>query len=144
MEKGEAGYPPKSPMGKGIIYASDQRETLGVFLKDGRILDITSNASERDLRKIVVGRKNWLFFGGEQGRKVNPSLMTIVNTCKEVGVNPLLYLTDVMRQIQFTKASEVETLIPRMWKESEAAKRRIGEERERMQRVMIQMEFEGK
>ena len=56
----------------------------------------------------------------------------------------MLYLRDVMRQIQFTKASEVETLIPRMWKESEAAKRRIQEERERMQRVMMQMEFEGK
>ena len=70
-------------------------------MEDGRILDITDNASERDLRKIMVGRKNWLFFGGEQGRKVNPYLMTIVNICKEVGGHPLLYLRDVMRQMEF-------------------------------------------
>ena len=52
-------------------------------------------------------------------------------------VNPLLYLPDVMRQIQFPKSSVVETMIPRMWEGSEKAKRRTLEEWERMQRVMM-------
>ena len=56
---------------------------------------------------------------------MNFYLMTIVNTCKEVEVNPLFYLTDVMGQIQVSKVSEVETLLPRMWKERGASNRYV-------------------
>jgi hypothetical protein len=106
---------PKSPLMKAISYALNQWAKLTVFLEDGRIRDITNNGAERALRSIVVGRKNWLFFGDEEGARLGPILMSLVQSCKELGINPLLYLVDVLKAISTTPADRVAELTPRGW-----------------------------
>jgi len=65
-------HPPKSPLGVAIGYTLGQWAELGVFLDDARV-PLDNNASERSLRRIALGRKNYLFvrrrrFGQEPHR----------------------------------------------------------------------------
>jgi hypothetical protein len=58
------GLLPKSPLMKAIRYASNNWKALNVYTTDGR-LTIDNNMSERTVRMIAIGRKNWLFIGSE-------------------------------------------------------------------------------
>ncbi len=107
----------KSLFMKAITYTNNQWEPLTRFLDDGRITDITNNASERGLRGPVVGRKNWLFFGNEEGARRSAILLSLVQTCRELGINAKLYIADVLRRLSTTQSSEIETLLPSRWNE---------------------------
>ena len=56
------GVLPRSPMGQAITYALNQWPALCIYISDGR-LSIDNNAAERALRRVAVGRKNWLWAG---------------------------------------------------------------------------------
>lgn len=64
----------------------------------------------------MIGQKNWTFFGSEDGAKAGVIMMSLVQSCREHGVNPLLYLRDVLHLISVVPASQVGTLTPRGWK----------------------------
>lgn len=55
-------HPPKSPISTAIRYALNQWRELGRFLDDARV-PLDNNASERSLRRVALGRKNYLFVG---------------------------------------------------------------------------------
>ncbi|MFZ6186202.1 IS66 family transposase, partial [Nannocystis pusilla] len=57
-----------TPLAKALGYARNQRSALQRFLSDGR-LPLENNISERNLRREVIGRKNWLFLGSEEGAR---------------------------------------------------------------------------
>ena len=59
-------------------------------------------------------QKPW--FGSGDGARRSAVLMSLVQSCRELGVNPLLYLRDVLRAVSTTPASEVQRLTPRGWK----------------------------
>jgi transposase len=103
----------KSPMAQAIDYALNQWEALCRYGEDGR-LSIDNNASERSLRAVAVGRKNWLFFGNENGGRAAAILYSLVSTCKEIGIDPRSYLRDVLLRI--ARERDVTTLTPRGWK----------------------------
>ncbi len=62
-------HPPKSPMGKAITYALNNWTELTRFVDDER-LPLDNNKSERALRIIAIGRKNYLFAGAIQQQKI--------------------------------------------------------------------------
>jgi hypothetical protein len=53
---------------------------------------LTNNRVERELRKLVLGRRNWLFTWEDLGGERTASILTIVATCVSYGVNPRAYL----------------------------------------------------
>ena len=65
---------PKSPMGAAITYALNQWEALLVYATDGD-LDIDNNVAERALRRVAVGRRNWLFCGSDNGGRTAAILL---------------------------------------------------------------------
>lgn len=106
---------PKGPLMEGIRYGLNQWSTLERFLTDGRIREISNNGCERALRAVVLGRKNWLFFGSEEGTEASLILMSLVQSCREHGISPLLYLRDVLHAVSVTPASRVADLTPLGW-----------------------------
>lgn len=54
---------PKSPIGKAFRYSMDRWDQLSAYLYDG-ILEI-DNLIENAIRKLVLGRKNYLFVGSD-------------------------------------------------------------------------------
>ncbi len=85
--------PPKSPLGVALTYAKNQRKALSEFLRDPK-LPLDNNASERALRIIAVGRKNFLFVGHEEGGHNLAILQTLCSTCLLHGINPYEYIRD--------------------------------------------------
>jgi transposase len=82
---------PKGLLGVAITYCTNQWGKLNVFLKDGR-LEIDNNSSERSIKSVVIGRKNFLFSNTPRGAKASAIMYSIVETAKANGLNPHLYL----------------------------------------------------
>lgn len=111
----QAQYPPKSPMGQAISYAINNWSELTRFLDDERIPP-DNNRSERALRVVALGRKNYLFVGDEDAGKNIAGLYSLVATCEANGVDPLAYLTDVLGRLATHPASRIDELLPQNWK----------------------------
>ncbi len=105
---------PKSPLGKAIEYAFGQWQWLETYLHDGRV-EIDNNSCERAMRKVAVGRKNWLFAGSEQGGRNAATLYSVIETCARLGINPHQYLTDVLVRVGTHLQSRIAELTPRGW-----------------------------
>ncbi|QSQ08855.1 hypothetical protein H0A61_01200 [Koleobacter methoxysyntrophicus] len=82
---------PKSAFGKAIQYCLNQWDKLKAFMLDGR-LELDNNRSERSIKPFVIGRKNWLFSNTPRGATSSATIYSIVETAKENGLNPLMYL----------------------------------------------------
>lgn len=107
-------HPPKSPLGVAIRYTLGQWGELGVFLDDARV-PLDNNASERSLRRIALGRKNYLFVGDVASGKSLAGLYSLVATCESRGINPFDYLADVLARVQDHPAKAIDELLPGAW-----------------------------
>jgi len=109
------GVLPKSPMGQAITYALNQYNALCVYVSDGD-LAIDNNAGENALRRIGLGRKNWLFCGSDAGGRTAAILYSLIATCERHKVNPFDYLRDVLARIAGQPISQLAELLPDRWK----------------------------
>lgn len=108
------GVLPKSPVGQAITYALNQWPALCVYCTDGE-LDIDNNVSERALRRIAVGRGNWMFCGSDNGGSTAAVLFSFIATCERHQLNPFEYLRDVLTPIASTPISKLAELLPGRW-----------------------------
>lgn len=106
---------------KAVNYAINQRNPLLAHLDDAR-LPIHNNDTERDLRHVVTGRKNWLTFASEKGGHVAARLYSLVVSCKLAGVNVETYLEDVLTAVATTPASRIDQLTPWGWAKAQGAR----------------------
>ena len=105
---------PKSPIGEAVHYARAQWSALTCYLDDGD-LTIDNNASERALRRVCTGRKNWLFCGSDEGGTRAAILYSIVATCKAHAIDVWAYLQDVLERIPTHPDRRRAELLPRNW-----------------------------
>jgi transposase len=104
--------PPKSPLGKALTYATNQWAPLTRFLEDGR-LEIHNNACERALRRIALGRNNWMFAGSDAGAERATVIYTVVGTCRLHDADPFAWLKDVLEKLASGwKQSQIAELLP--------------------------------
>jgi transposase len=90
--------PPKTPLGKALGYVHRQWPRLILFLDDGRI-ELTNNHAERELRRLVLGRKNWLFACKDIGGVRAATMLTILGTCIAQGIRPRQYLHALVKRL---------------------------------------------
>jgi len=76
---------------------------------------LDNNPSERAVRPLAVGRKNWLFVGNEDGGEAGSIIYSLIQTCRALGVNPHRYLEDVMRRLMDHPANKLRELLPDQW-----------------------------
>jgi len=105
---------PKSPLGEAVSYARTLWPSLLRYLDDGS-LPIDNNPAESAIRAVALGRKNWLFAGGDEGGRRAALLYSVLATCKSAGVEPFAYLADILARVQRTPDSQVRDLTPRRW-----------------------------
>ena len=105
---------PKSPIGEAIGYALNHWGALERYLEAG-FLEIDNGASERAMKPVAIGRKNWLFAGSKAGGRTAAILMSLCTTCKNLKVDPLAYLTDVLSRLSTHPARRIEELLPDRW-----------------------------
>jgi len=62
-------------------------------------MELTNNEVESGLRTWVLDRKTWLFVGHEASARRAADALTILTTCKKMGINPRSYLRDTLAKI---------------------------------------------
>jgi transposase len=106
---------PKSPMGKAIGYTLNQWDALIKYTSDP-MLSIDNNLSERILRMVVIGRRNYLFAGSEAGAKRAAIIYSLVASCKLNGHDPFAYFSDVLNKLTTWPVDKIDDLLPSNWK----------------------------
>jgi len=84
-------------------------------------LNIDNNASERALKRVALGRKNWLFAGNDAAAENHARLWSLIATCERHGVDAQRYLTSVLAKIGTMSREELGQFLPDMWKGEDVA-----------------------
>ncbi|MBV8573603.1 MAG: IS66 family transposase [Acetobacteraceae bacterium] len=106
-----------SDLAKAIRYALRHWTGLTAFLDDGRI-EMDSNTVERAIRPHTLTRKNALFAGSDGGARHWAIAMTLIQSAKMNGVDPMAWLTDVLERVVSgrTKANQLRSLLNWKWR----------------------------
>jgi transposase len=102
---------PKSPIGQAIAYTQSNWHALNRYPEAG-FLSIDNNLSERTLRPVAIGRKNWLFAGSDKGGRTAAVLFSFTATCRRLNVNPFAYLQDVLTRLPMHPVERLPELLP--------------------------------
>ena len=123
---------PKSEIRKAFTYTLNQWSALCRYTEAG-YLSFENNAAERLVKNPAIGRKNFLFVGGERGGHDAAVFYSLVSSAKMNGVEPFAWLSDVFTKLPyhrdgeaFTQAAagqpvmstELDELLPDRWLES--------------------------
>jgi Transposase and inactivated derivatives len=114
----DMNYPhvlPKSLIGKAISYAYGIYQRLVRYVVDGRYR-IDNNLAENAVRPMALGRKNYLFCSNHQSAERTAMIYSLLGTCKICGINPSVWLTDVLNRIQDHSILRLDELLPHKWK----------------------------
>jgi hypothetical protein len=106
---------PKHPMAEAVNYTLSQWAELNVFCSDGAV-PIDNNVSEREMKRVVLNRKNSLFVGNARGGRTAAILASITSSCRRHEVDPQLYLTQLLMNLPEVKVSELSEWLPDQWK----------------------------
>ena len=105
---------PASATAKAFQYILTREEKFKRYLSNSD-MRMENNRSESALRKIVIGRKNWLFVGSAKSGEAAANLFSLVQTCRALKINPQEYLEDIFTRLMNHPAKRLEELLPDQW-----------------------------
>ena len=106
---------PKSPIGKAMTYTQNQWPKLIRVLEEGK-LELDNNPVENKIRPLALGRKNYLFAGSHPAAQRIAMIYSFFASCKLNDLNPREWLTYVLENINDTKVTKLNTLLPNNFK----------------------------
>ena len=83
----ESKDPPKSKLRQALGYFCGLIPYLKNYTEYANAR-LDNNTAERAVRPLAIGRKNWLFVGSPRGGKAATVLFSLVQTCRNLGINP--------------------------------------------------------
>jgi len=107
---------PTNPFTQAAQYALEREAALRVFLEYPAV-PLDTNHLEREIRAIAMGRKAWLFCWTEIGAQYVGLVQSLLASCRLQGIDPYVYLVDVLQRIDTHPAVDVQLLTPRLWKQ---------------------------
>jgi transposase len=118
---------PRSPMATAITYAKNQWVALNVYVTQG-FLNIDNNAAERALKRVALGRKNWLFAGHDAAAVNHARLWSLIASAERHNIDPQRYLTSVLAKIGTTAAEQLTQFLPDVWAREDATEPLVRED----------------
>lgn len=112
---------PKHPMAEAINYALGQWEELNVFCSDGAV-PIDNNVSKREMKRVVLNRKNSLFVGNARGGGTAAIIASLTSTCRRHEIDPQLYLTQLLINLPTLRINQLPQWLPDEWMRTQAAR----------------------
>jgi len=106
---------PGTPIHRALQYGKNHWDELTRFLHDGRI-PIHNNWSELELRRMVIGRCNWLFVGSDESAEWTCTFVSLVASCQLHQLDPQRYLCDLFRVLPSWPRNRVLELAPKYWR----------------------------
>jgi transposase len=120
---------PASKLGGALNYLRNHWDALNAYVTDGR-LPIDNNQVERLMKRVALGRKNWLFIGSVQAGIRNASLMSLVASAQRQEIDVAMYLESALTHLVRGTATPQE-LLPDKWKSNHPEAVRKYREQER-------------
>jgi transposase len=105
---------PKSALGKAITYTLNQWPKLRRCFDYGEV-ELSNNLAENSMRPVTLGRKNWLHVGSAKAGPKVAAIISIVESCRRLGVPVKDYMLDVLPGMDRRKLSEMAKLTPSRW-----------------------------
>jgi len=109
-----------TPTAKAIDYATKRWASMVRYADDGR-LPLDNNRIENQIRPWAVGRKNWLFAGSFAAAARAADIMTLIQSAKMNGIDPMAYLRDVLTRLPTHPNSRIAELLPTHWRPTPGA-----------------------
>jgi transposase len=98
LQEQVAAVLPKSPIGTAISYTLGNWDALARYAEVG-CLAIDNNVAEREMKRVAIGRKNFLFVGSDKGGATAAVLFSFTSTCQRHGLDPFVYLRNVLDRL---------------------------------------------
>ena len=111
--------PERGLVATALGYSVRHEKALRRFLDDGR-LRMENNAAERELRAVAVGRRAWLFYGSDDHAGAAGNILSLVASCKLHGLDPELYLSEIIRIVSYWPRDRYLELAPKYWRSTRA------------------------
>ncbi len=92
---------PGGALAKACRYALNLRAQLRRSLENG-VTEIDNNRCEQSIRPIALGRKKWLHIGAPGAARSVAAIISVVESCKRMGINVRSYLSDVLPRLAAT------------------------------------------
>ncbi len=105
---------PRSRAARALGYVINQEAELRAVLQNPDV-PLDNTRAERALRKIVVGRKNWLFYGSDGHAEGAAAIFSLIATCRLHRIDPQQYLDELMRVLPFWPKDRHLELAPQHW-----------------------------
>lgn len=105
---------PRGPLGQAITYARNQWAALCRYTTQG-FLNIDNNAAERALKRVAIGRKNWLFAGHDAAGRTAALWYSFLASAERHKIDPQHYLTSLLAQLPTTHIDDLPRLLPDAW-----------------------------
>jgi hypothetical protein len=112
---------PKHPMAEAVNYTLSQWEELTVFTSDGAV-PVDNNVSEREMKRVVLNRKNSLFVGNPRGGRTAAILASLTSSCRRHEMDPQLYFMQLLMNLPSWPANDIDAWLPDRWKQAHAAR----------------------
>src|SRR6266478_5439227 len=112
---------PKHPMADAVNYTLGQWEALTVFTADAAV-PIDNNVSEREMKRVVLNRKNSLFVGNPRGGRTAAMLASLTSSCRRHEIDPQLYFMQLLVNLPSWPAKDIDAWLPDRWKQAHAAR----------------------
>jgi len=112
---------PKHPMAEAVNYTLSQWEELTVFTSDGAV-PIDNNVSEREMKRVVLNRKNSLFVGNSRGGRTAAILASLTSSCRRHEMDPQLYFMQLLTNLPSWPVNDIDAWLPDRWKQAHAAR----------------------
>jgi len=107
-------FTPSMRITTAMGYMLSREENFRLYLSNPD-LRMDNNPAERSLRKVVVGRNNWLFVGSPRGGQAAANLLSLVQTCRAMAIDPQEYLQDVFTNFLDYPAKKCKDFLPDHW-----------------------------
>lgn len=112
---------PKHFMADAVNYTLGQWEALTVFTSDGAV-PIDNNVSEREMKRVVLNRKNSLFVGNPRGGRTAAILASLTSSCRRHDMDPHLYFMQLLVNLPTWPARDLDAWLPDRWKQTHIAR----------------------
>jgi transposase len=105
---------PQSAVGKAASYTLNQWPKLQRCF-DYAEVELSNNLAENSMRGVALGRKNWLHVGSTKAGPKVAAILSVIESCRRLGVPPKDYLLAVLPAMDRRKMAEVAQLTPARW-----------------------------
>jgi transposase len=118
LAKAQGEALPKSPLGQAIGYILPRWESFTRYCDKG-FLNIDNNLSERMVRPVAIGRKNFLFLGNDRGGHAAAVWYSLIATAKANHVEPWAWCRALLQRLAELGAEPTPELLlpllPQKW-----------------------------